>query len=122
VRVDHSRTPSRSTAWSSDIRGRSCCLLVARERPSCRPAPLLVSRADPDERQALLAVGHPYFAPRAGGGRIGVWLAGTTYWDEIRELVTESYRVPAPKKPIARLEWAAPPSSPTLMVSPCLGR
>ena len=85
-------------------------------------APLLVSRADPDGRQALLAVGHPYFAPRAGGGRIGVWLAGTTDWDEIRELVTESYWVPAPKKPIARLEWAAPPSSPTLMVSPCLGR
>jgi hypothetical protein len=33
-----------------------------------------------------------------------VWLTDDTGWDEIRELVTESYRVLAPKKLTAMLD------------------
>jgi hypothetical protein len=55
-------------------------------------------RADADEREALLSIGHPLFPPRAGGDRIGVLLTDDTDWEEIRELVTDSYRVLAPKK------------------------
>jgi YjbR len=98
VRVDYSRTRTRSTAYSFDIRQRSFCLLVAVEGPTGKPVPLLRLRADPDEREALLSIGHPFFAPRAGHDRIGVLLADGTDWDEIGELVTESYRVLAPKK------------------------
>jgi len=36
-------------------------LLVARENSTGKPAPLLVLRANPDERKALLATGHPFF-------------------------------------------------------------
>jgi hypothetical protein len=43
-------------------------------------------------------VGHPFFAPRSGSGLIGVLLTDHTDREEIRELVTESYRVSAPKK------------------------
>ena len=103
VRVDYSLTRTRSTARSFDIRRRSFCLLVAVERPTRRPVPLLVLRADPDEREALLSIGHPFFAPRAGRDRIGVLLTDATDWAEIRELVTESYRVLAPKKLTALL-------------------
>jgi hypothetical protein len=98
VRVDYSLTRTRSTALSFDIRRRSFCLLVAVERPTGKPVPLLVLRADPNERDALLSNGHPFFAPRAGPGRIGVLLTEATDWEEIGELVTESYRVLAPKK------------------------
>jgi hypothetical protein len=77
---------------------------VAVEGRSGEPVPLLVLRADPDDREVLLSVGHPFFAPRAGPGRIGVLLTDDTDWDEIRELVTESYRVIAPKKLIALLD------------------
>jgi hypothetical protein len=104
VRVDYSRTGTRSTAYSFDIRRRSFCLLVAVGDPAGRPVPLLVLRADPDEREAVLAIGHPFFTPRAGGNRLGVLLTEETDWEEIRELVTESYRVLAPKKLSALLD------------------
>jgi hypothetical protein len=104
VRVDYSRTRARSTAQSFDIRRRSFCLLVAREDRTGKPVPLLVLRADPYEREGLLSSGRPFFAPRAGRDRIGVLLTDQTDWDEIRELVTESYRVLAPKKLSALLD------------------
>ena len=104
VRVDESHSAARSTAQSFDIRRRSFCLLVARRGPTGEPVPLLVLRADPDEREALLSIGRPFFPPRAGRGRIGVLLTDHTDWEEIRELVTESYRILAPKKLSAPLD------------------
>jgi hypothetical protein len=98
VRTDHSRTPTRSTAESFDICRRSFCLLVAVESPHGRAVPLLALRADPDEREALLSLGRPFFVPRGGRGRIGVFLAHDTDWSETRELIIESYRVLAPAK------------------------
>ena len=61
-------------------------------------------RAEPDEREALLSIGHPFFAPATGRDRIGVLLTDDTDWEEIRELVTESYRILAPKKLTAQLD------------------
>jgi hypothetical protein len=104
VRVDASLTRARSTAHSFDIRRRSFCLLVAREGPAGKPVPLLVLRADPDERDALLSIGHPFFTSRADRDRIGVRLTDDTDWEEIRELVTESYRRLGPKKLTALLD------------------
>jgi hypothetical protein len=98
VRVDESRSKARSTAYSFEIRRRSFCLLVATQDPSGKPLPRLVLRADPEDREALLSIGHPYFAARAGRDRLGVRLTDDTDWEEIRELVTESYRVVAPQK------------------------
>ncbi len=105
IRIDPSLTRTRSTAQSFDIRRRSFCLLVAMESSTCKSVPLLVLRADLDEREALLSIGHPFFVPRrAGRDRIGVFLADDTDWEEIRELVTESYRLLAPKKLTALLD------------------
>jgi hypothetical protein len=104
VRVDESRIESRSTAYSFDIRRRSFCLLVARAGRAGQPVPLLVLRAGSDERAALLSIGHPFFASRAGRDRIVIVLSDDTDWEEIRELVTESYRILAPRKLTALLE------------------
>ena len=104
VRVDSSLTRARSTAYSFDIRRRSFCLLVAWEDSAGKPVPLLVLRAGLGERDALLAIGHPFFASRAGRDRIAVMLTDETDWDEIRELVTDSYRILAPKKLTAPLD------------------
>jgi hypothetical protein len=79
-------------------------LLVAREGRTGTPVPLLIVRTDPDERDALLSMGHPFFAPRARRDRIGVLLNDHTDWEEIRELVTESFRILAPKKLTALLD------------------
>jgi hypothetical protein len=104
VRVDYSLTPARSTAQSFDIRRRSFCLLVAVANPTGKPVPLLVLRANTGERAALLSTGHPFFAPRGGRDRVGVLLTDETDWEEIRELVTDSYRMLAPKKLSALLD------------------
>jgi hypothetical protein len=104
VRADASLITARSTAHSFDIRRRSFCLLVALQGPAGQPVPLLVLRADPDERDALLSIGHPFYAPRASRDRIGVRLTDDTDWQEIRELVTDSYRRLAPKKLTALLD------------------
>jgi len=105
VRVDYSLTGTRSRAQSFDIRRRSFCLLVAMESTDGKSVPLLVLRADPDEREGLVSTGHPFFVPRrARQDRIGVWLTDNTDWEEIRELVTESYRLLAPKKLTALLD------------------
>jgi hypothetical protein len=98
VRVDDSRIRARSTAHSFDIRRRSFCLLVAVEDRAGKPVPRLVLCADPADRKAYASIGHPFFASRAGRDRIGVLLTNDTDWEEIRELVTESYRILAPKK------------------------
>ena len=79
-------------------------MLVAREGQAGKPVPLFLLRAGPDEREALLSIGHPFFALRAGRDRIGVLLADDTDWEEIRELVTDSYRILAPKKLTALLD------------------
>jgi hypothetical protein len=104
VRVDASLVTARSTAHSFDIRRRSFCLLIAFEGAEGESVPQLVLRADPGQRHALLSVGHPFYRSRAGRDRIRILLTDDTDWDEIRELVTESYRILAPKKLAARLD------------------
>jgi predicted DNA-binding protein (MmcQ/YjbR family) len=47
---------------------------------------------------------YPFRASRAGRDRIVVVLTGNTDWEEIRQLVTDSYRILAPKKLTARLD------------------
>ena len=74
-------------------------MLVARESPTGKPVPLLVLRADPDEREALLSMGHPGSSPRAAA-----WVARgaahrhTPDWKELHQLVTERLPCVAPKK------------------------
>src|SRR5262249_44686087 len=104
VRVDESQVPTRSAAESFDIRRRSFCLIVAVKDPTAKVVSLLVLRADEVEREVLLAIGHPFFAPRGGPDRLGVLVTHDTDWEEIRELVTESYRILAPKKLTGRLD------------------
>jgi hypothetical protein len=91
VRVDESRVKARSTVHSFDIRRRSFCLLMATQDETGKPIPRLVLRADPEDREALLPIGPRHFAARAGRDRLGVLLTEDTDWEEIRELVTESY-------------------------------
>ena len=90
---------------------------MAREDSTGKPVPLLVLRAGPDEREALLSNGHPFFASRAGRDRIVVVLADDTDWEEIRELVTESYRILAPKKLTALLDYHAPAVEPGITIT-----
>ncbi|NUR05764.1 MAG: MmcQ/YjbR family DNA-binding protein [Nocardioidaceae bacterium] len=58
----------------------------------------VVFRAEPDEVMALQHLGDPYF--RAGWGRnvVGLLLDDRTDWDELGELLTDSYCLQAPRQ------------------------
>jgi len=70
------------------------------------PAPVTVVwfHAAPEELHALVAMGHP-FSPGWDDGLVTMVLSddGSTDWGEVKELLTESYCLLAPKKLIALL-------------------
>jgi hypothetical protein len=63
-----------------------------------------VLRGDPADCDALLSIGRPFYSSRGGHDRIRVLPTDDTDWEEVRELVTESYRILAPKKRSALLD------------------
>ena len=68
---------------------------------------MVAARPDPMEREALLAIGHPYFSRGAMDdrvGRVAMVIDDHTDWDEVTELLTDSYRISAPKKLVALLD------------------
>jgi predicted DNA-binding protein (MmcQ/YjbR family) len=68
-------------------------------------------KADPAEREALLAQGEPFYLPPYVGGKgwVGIRLdAAGTDWDEVAELIATSYCLIAPKRLARKVE--SPPS------------
>jgi hypothetical protein len=53
-------------------------------------------RGEPDEVAAFEHMGHPYFRSSWGGNVIGLVLDDATDWEELAELVTDSYCIQAP--------------------------
>lgn len=85
------------------IRGRTLVHVVTVDRPD-GPITYMTFHSRGGEHDALIAVGDPFF-PGWGPGLIAMVLRddGTTDWGEVKELVTESYCLLAPKKLSARL-------------------
>lgn len=65
---------------------------------------VLTFRSQGPELEVLQRTGHPFF--RLGWGRevMGMILDDDTDWEEVAELVTESYCMLAPKKLVARVD------------------
>ena len=85
------------------VRGNTLAHLVTRHLEA-GPVTYVTFHCVGEERDALLAIGDPFF-PGWGGGLVAMVLRedGTTDWEEVKELLTESYCLLAPKKLIARL-------------------
>ena len=95
------------TRWRVRKRTFAHVLTVDREWPAAYakaaalvgPACVMTFRSPGEEMGALVGSGYPYF--RAGWGRdvVGMVLdVDQTDWDEVTELLTDSYCVLAPKK------------------------
>jgi hypothetical protein len=65
---------------------------------------ILAFRSPEEEREVLVASGHPFFLLGWGRNAVGMVIDDDTDWDEVRELVTESYCVLAPKKLVALVD------------------
>jgi predicted DNA-binding protein (MmcQ/YjbR family) len=72
------------------------------------PGPLLVFRSDGPELEALRHQGPPFYPAGWGRDVMGMKLDGKVDWDEVAELVTESYCLLAPKKLRAQVERPSP--------------
>jgi hypothetical protein len=68
------------------------------------PLVVLAFRAVGEELEILRRSGHPFFVLGWGRDAMGMVLDASTDWDEVRELVTESYCALAPKKLVALVE------------------
>ena len=74
------------------------------------PHVVLTFRADPDELEAIVRSGPRSFKARWGHDVGGLVIDDDLDWDEVRELVTESYCRLAPRKLVSRVD--RPPAGP----------
>ena len=89
------------TRWC--VRRRNFAHVLTPDGPT-GPRTIMTFRSSGDELDALRAAGHPFFTLGWGHDVLGIVLDGDTDWDEVAELVTESYCVLAPKKLVALVE------------------
>jgi predicted DNA-binding protein (MmcQ/YjbR family) len=68
------------------------------------PTTVLTFRSSGDELLALTHAGPPFYQPPWSPTVVGMVLDEATDWDEVAELVTESYRFCAPQKLRRRLD------------------
>jgi hypothetical protein len=77
----------------------------ARATHSEGPVTVLAFRSRGEELEALRGTGHPFFVPPWRDDEVLLALGDAPVdWDEVRELVTESYCLLAPKTLAARVE------------------
>jgi len=60
-------------------------------------------RAEPDEVMAFQHLGEPYFKAGWGGNVVGLLIDDDTDWDELSELLTDSYCLMAPAGLVAQV-------------------
>ena len=68
------------------------------------PVTVMTFRSSGPELDALRGAGHPFFRPAWGAGLVGLVLDADVNWDEVTELVIESYCVLAPRKLVRQIE------------------
>jgi hypothetical protein len=76
----------------------------ARAAASDGPISVMTFRSSGPELDALAGVGHPFFRPPWGPDVGGMVLDSGTDWDEVAELLTESYCVLAPMRLVALVD------------------
>ena len=70
------------------------------------PTTVMTFRSAGAELAALSEAGHPFFKPRWRRDEVGMVLDAGVDWDEVAELLTESYCVVAPQKLVALVDRA----------------
>jgi YjbR len=70
----------------------------ARAAATDGPVSMMMFRSSGPELDALRAAGHPFFGPRWRSDEVGMVFDPDVDWNEVAELVVESYCVLAPQK------------------------
>ena len=97
----------KGTRWM--VRKKSFAHVLGVEREAGDALIVLSLRSQGEELEILRRAGPPFFMLGWGRNAIGMVIDDDTEWDEVAELVTESFCVLAPKKLVARVD--RPPSN-----------
>jgi predicted DNA-binding protein (MmcQ/YjbR family) len=100
-------------AWTGAqwrIRNRTFAHVLAVDSPE-GPVTVMTFRSSGTELEALRRTGHPFFRPAWGKDVVGMVIDGDVDWDEVAELLTESYCVLAPKKLVGLVDRPEPPGA-----------
>ncbi len=97
----------KGTRWR--VRTHTFVHVIGIDEPGRDPSVVMSFRAAGDELEVLRNAGHPFFILGWGRDAVGMVLDDRTDWDEVCELVTESYCVLAPKKLVALVDRPATP-------------
>ena len=100
------------TRWRIRTRTFAHVLRIADGRPpayvrasgSEGPLVVLTFRSAGEELGALVSAGAPFFKPEWWDDIVGMVIDADTDWDEVSELVTESYCLLAPAKLVGRVD------------------
>lgn len=95
----------KGTRWT--VRSKTFASVLGVQHDGADPITVLCFRSEGDELEVFRHAGHPFFVLGWGRDAIGMVLDATTDWDEVREVVTDSYCVMAPKKLVARVDRPA---------------
>jgi hypothetical protein len=68
------------------------------------PVTVMTFRSSGPELEALRSAGHPFFRPAWGANLVGIVLDAGANWDEVTELLIESYCVVAPRKLVEQID------------------
>ena len=90
-------SPTSCASWAATRR------VYAREA-GADDATVVTFRSAGAELDALGAAGPPFFRPPWAPGAVGLHLDGATDWDELGELLTESYCLLAPRRLAAEVD------------------
>jgi predicted DNA-binding protein (MmcQ/YjbR family) len=74
-----------------------------RDAPLVGDATVLTFRSDGQELHALVSAGLPFYKPRWNPQVVAMIVGPAVDWEEVRELLTESYCLLAPKRLAARV-------------------
>ena len=96
----------RGTRWM--VRKKTFAHVLGVEYDDAEPVVVVSFRSAGEELEILRHTGHPFFVLGWGYDAIGMVLDEDTEWDEVGELMMESYCTVAPKKLIALVD--RPPS------------
>ncbi len=90
------------TRWM--VRKKTFAHVLGIEFDGAPPRVVVTFRAEGEELEVLRHAGEPFYALGWGRDAMGMAIDDRTDWDEVRELMTESYCVMAPKKLVAQVD------------------
>lgn len=92
----------KGTRWM--VRKKTFANVLGIESDDSNPLVILAFRSDGDELEVLRLAGHPFFVLGWGRNAMGMVIDDHTDWDEVGELLTDSFCVMAPKKLVALVD------------------